>query len=121
MPAFDYKNLQACVTRAQERSGVSDPDLISELLEDTAGRDLSGNTVYRPYWVAAVLLDQKRRDVKTAEGATFRDVESNITAMKRHQWSIDEMLGTIVAKVMTRYGSSTYEVRTRVIPITQDA
>lgn len=97
MPAPDYTSLSQSVARVQERSGVADTSLIEEILANTAGRRAEDPTpVYRPYWAAAELLDQRRRDVTAAEGAQFRNVQFNIDALKRMQWTIDNRLQLIV-------------------------
>ncbi len=97
MPAPDYTSLPQSIARAQERSGVADTSLIEEVLRNTAGKRPEDDTpVYRPYWAAAELLDQRRRDITAAEGAQFRNVKFNIDALRRMQWTIDHQMQLIV-------------------------
>lgn len=122
MSTLDYKDLEACVARAIERSGVDNPALVRDFLTDTAGLDFEKTPIYRPYWVAGILLDQRRNAIRSAEGASFREVENNIRALKEYQWTIDETLGTIVPFPLTRSGSkNARKMRTQFLPIEVDA
>lgn len=105
MPAPDFKVLPQAIARATERSGVTDAALIEEQLHLTAGKTPEGETMYRPYWVAAELLDQRRQQIMAAEGATFRDVQLTIDALRRSQWGIDGQF-----KLTVPAGSSKAEV-----------
>lgn len=54
---------------------VSD-DLINLYLEDSAGTNASGVTVFRPYFVASTLIRTNRNDqtIVSADGATFQSL-----------------------------------------------
>lgn len=121
MATLDYSDSVDCAARVRERTGVDDQLLIDDILQDTAGKDRAGNTVYRPYWAASVILDMKLNSLVSAEGATFRDVQQNIRALQLHQWSVDESLGTVVPQAMTRDGARRARIqRTRILPLVQD-
>jgi len=104
MSAPDYTDIDWSAARAQERSGVAETVLIKEQLYETSGKNADDKVIFRPYWVAADLLDQRRQQVTSGDGASFRDVEKNIDALRGHQWFLDESLGTQVPFALTRAG-----------------
>lgn len=80
--------------------------IIQQKLRDSAGklkggRDIdgtqyaSGTTIYRPYWVAAKLLQQNRPDqvLTGADGASFSNLVTMIQSMMDEQLRLDQSLG----------------------------
>ena len=117
--SLDYSSLPQCVARASERSGVTDEDAITDVLVVTAGK-LGSKVVYRVYWAAAMLLDQRLRQIKSAEGVTFRDVEAQVKSLKELQWITDAQLGIIGPKGTNRSdrgvsSQSTVNSRSRIV------
>lgn len=98
MATIDYKVLPDSILLVQNRAKVDLPDIVETMLVDTQGKtiELPQVTVYRPYWVASVLLDQKLQQLVKAEGAEFRDLEYNVRALRQYQWSIDSSMGLSV-------------------------
>lgn len=96
MAVPDYTLLETARARALERSGTTDTAPCDELLELTSGLTPGGVTVYRPYYVAARLLRQRRQNLRAGEGATFRRMTAEASDLERLQRQVDEALETTV-------------------------
>lgn len=97
MSTVRFTNLNTALTRAKERcdGGDSDETYLTELLTMSAGTETSsGQTCYRPFYVAARFLLQARRDqgISEADGAKFTGMIRPIIDLLQLQIALDEGL-----------------------------
>ena len=127
MAVVSYSDLQGSINLVKSRSKVLDTDLIETMLEDTAGYTQSlvydplfvPVKIYRPYYIASVLLDQKLTQVIKAEGAEFRDLGNNVIALRNYQWALDSNLFLKVPdNTSESHFASLSKKKMRSIPIT---
>ena len=104
MPVPDYTSLDTARTRALERSGSTDAILCDELLEITSGTTPAGITVYRPYYVAARLLRQRRQNLRAGDGAEFRRMTAEASDLENLQRQVDETQETTVPSAFALVG-----------------
>lgn len=89
------------VERAKERAGItneSKDDTILEMLQDSKGMTEEFPTVYRPYYVAAKMLEQdlNKQQISEAGDVKFTGLVTTINSLMGLQASIDQALGLIV-------------------------
>lgn len=77
-----------------EKTSLSPSDL--DTLLDVSAGTLNGQTVYRPYFVSAKLLANRRVQIAQAEGAVFVDPLKVARELLETQRSIDLSLGLVV-------------------------
>lgn len=91
--ALDYTSLSDMQTLVPEVTGVTAPSDLDNLLGDTAGKHTSETvTVYRPYYVAARILERvlNTSRLQEAEGVIFDRPAVTIRAFMRQQAAEDE-------------------------------
>lgn len=105
--ALDFTNLTQCRALALELTGLeAEPSDLEALLQATAGTKGS-STYYRPYYVAARVLDRRLNALESAEGAVFRKLAASVRALDRQQKALDEALGlTLPEGVAVRTAAS---------------
>lgn len=96
MTNYDYKIKTDCIAIVKDRARVQDSSILQTMLDDTSGKNSLAIVVFRPYWVASVLLDQKLQQLEKAEGAEFRDLMYNVKALREYQWSVDSSMNLTV-------------------------
>lgn len=89
-----YTDLDKSLERAKERAaaGAEDSAYLTELLLMSAGIHAeTGQTVYRPFYVAAKYLEQSRRDqsFKSGDGSEFTGQKVPIQSLLDMQASLD--------------------------------
>lgn len=95
MAELDYTSLSAMNSLVLEITGLTEPADLDSLLADSAGTHTSGaTTVYRPYYVAAKVLERalNTKRLQSAEGAVFDRPVVTIRGLMRQQASRDAML-----------------------------
>jgi len=110
MNVSKYLNQTWALIRTKDRAGIettdtSVNDVILEYLDDTAGtrpNDVGGvDTIYRPYYVAAKMLEQDGSQALSKAGdVQFTGMATPIASLYALQDSIDKALGTIVPSAM---------------------
>lgn len=92
MPALNYSDLTVMHTLAAELAGTEPSDLDS-LLEASAATHTSETvTIYRPYYVAAVILQRavNTRRLREARGTRFDAPSTTIRGLMQQQAAEDE-------------------------------
>ena len=89
------------VERAKERAGIKDEsqdDTILEMLQDSKGMTEDHPMVYRPYYVAAKILEQdiSKQQLAEAGDVKFTGLVTTINSLMGLQASIDQALGLII-------------------------
>lgn len=96
--AVDFSNRESMLTLALQLSSASESyQDQAEILMDVSAALLEFVVYYRPYYVAANLLEQqlKFQRIKSADGVTFNDVMVTINSFYRLQSSIDLAKGWV--------------------------
>lgn len=94
MAVLDYTDLTAMSTLVTELAGTTPTDLDS-LLTDSAGKHTNDTvTIYRPYYVAARILDRQANTtrLREARGARFDPPAVRIHALRKQQATFDEAM-----------------------------
>jgi len=124
-----YTDRSAALNRVRERSGISSApdDVVIEMLTLSAGKDSAGATHYRPFLVAANLLEQDKptQALDEAKGVKFTKQATTIASLRNQQGSIDLALGLIVPPgfeaavptAETTRKTSTQRYSTRSVPV----
>lgn len=92
MAVLDYTNLVSMHALAKELTGDLEPSDLDSLLTESAGKHNSGTvTIYRPYLVAALILQRalNTRRLREARGAVFDRPIVTINGLMRQQASLD--------------------------------
>lgn len=90
-----YTELTEMVTLVNQLTGVTGIDaLVRRKLGDSAATDPNGTLTYRPYFVAAKVLQQDRttQALDSAEGVKFTRMEPVIASLMAEQQSLDSSL-----------------------------
>lgn len=93
MAVIDYTDLTVMNSLVLTITGLTEPTDLDSLLTDSAGKHTSDTvTVYRPYYVAARLLERalNTRRLQSADGAVFDKPITTIRALMRQQAARDE-------------------------------
>lgn len=93
--AVDFTDLTESSALVAELAGVTAPTDTENLLTESAGTHTSGAvTVYRPYLVAALVLERalNTRRLREARGTVFDTAATTIRGLKRQQASFDEKM-----------------------------
>lgn len=96
--ALDFSDKSACATFVTDQTTL-EPDDLETLLIVSAGKDANGEPVYRPYLVAALLLERVPYDdvlLKAENGVTFGDPAKTIAGWRAMQAALDAALGLTV-------------------------
>lgn len=88
------------LTGVQGRGAIIQQKLNDSMGKLTTSKAIAGTTypantpIYRPYFVAAKILQQNRADVtlKSADGATFTNLEGMIQSLMDEQLRLDQSL-----------------------------
>jgi hypothetical protein len=95
MAALDYTDDAVMNSLVLEITGLTEPTDLDSLLEDSAGTHTAATvTVYRPYYVAAKLLERalNTKRLQSADGAVFDRPAVTIRGLMRQQAARDKML-----------------------------
>jgi hypothetical protein len=89
-----YTDINQALVRAKERGNAKAADevYLTELLQMSVGvHRETGETVHRPFYVAAKYLEQSRRDqtLKEADGAKFTGQAVPIASLLDQQFALD--------------------------------
>lgn len=93
--AFNMTDLTVCAAFVTEQTGITPTD-IKVRLGLSAGTDPAGVTVYRPWFVAARILANRKIQLLGARGADFVDPLLIAEELMRTQAGIDLRLGLTV-------------------------
>lgn len=96
--ALGYTDENACASFVTDQTTL-EPDDLDTLLEASAGKNADGETVYRPYLVAALLLGRLSHDdllLKAENGVTFGDPEATKAGWRATQAALDARYGLTV-------------------------
>lgn len=94
-----YTDATEMLSLVRDLTSVIDRDtIIQRKLSDSAGKDPSGVTTYRPYFVSAKLLQQNRPDqlLNSADGVKFSNLVTMIESLMNEQQSLDNALNLTV-------------------------
>jgi len=95
-----YTDLAGALERAKERSGATAADnaFLTELLQMSAGKDVSNVTHFRPFIVAARYLEQSQsiQALSSASGVQFTNMVRPIASLLALQAAYDASQGLIV-------------------------
>lgn len=95
MAELDYTDIAVMNTLVLGITGVTEPTDLDSLLADSAGtHTAAATTVYRPYYVAARVLERQlnTRRLQSADGAVFDRPIVTIRSLMRQQAARDRML-----------------------------
>lgn len=100
-----FLDLLQSMERAKERAGVTTPDQDSyfeELLRLSAGSTLDHPVVYRPYWVAANILEQDINNQKLVKAGDvqFTQMVTVIKSLRALQLAFDNANGLTIPEGM---------------------
>jgi len=90
-----YTDLAASLVRSKERCAGyatdTDNQLLTELLQLSAGLNIQDVTHYRPYLVAALFLEQSPQvqSLKEADGVVFSQLKDAIASLRNLQSAYD--------------------------------
>jgi len=90
--ALDFSAIADMQTLVPELTGVAAPADLDNLLDESAATHTSGTvTVYRPYYVAAVILRRaiNTKRLRSARGAAFDNPSQTIRGLMRQQAAWD--------------------------------
>lgn len=95
--AVDFTDLTEASALVAELAGVTAPTDTENLLTESAGThtgDSGTVTTYRPYLVAALILERalNTRRLREARGTVFDPATATIRGLKRQQASFDEKM-----------------------------
>lgn len=98
--ALDTTDRAASLIRAKERSDngttAENDAYIGDLLDASSAPDPNGVMHFRPYLVAALVLDTTTMRVEGAPEAEFRSVDKNIAALRAMQAAEDDRLNLTI-------------------------
>ena len=92
---YDYQNVDVCSNLVTEKTGLNPSDLKTRL-ELTSGVDPDGAQHYRPYYMAAKLLRERRDVLVTLPGGVKVDTQTAANEYMATQGSLDGLLSLTV-------------------------
>lgn len=133
-PTPNFSDFDTVLAECRSKCGaVEDDDSYSTLINTlilSAGTDSSGTTQYRPYYCAALFLEQDpgTQAISSGDGLSYTGMKTAIVSLYQLQASVDKLLGLTLPpgfevpidklppKNYNAYLFGTHSARTKTVP-----